>query len=531
MYKCPKCNKTYSVKYAFCEECGTRLEEQKNTKVLSSGQPDGSKIQNTNVENHTQPLQDNQWNQQSQQTGGWNQNQIQQQSGGWNNPMPQQQKKGSNKGLIITIIILLVVLLAGGGVAGWYFYSQSQEDSDDDDDRESRSSDSKKDDEEESDKKEKDEKKESVEDEEEEEEQDVDLLELTDTYLEAMDYLDGYEGTIYQTSDGNIGMTSWDSPEGVLTRVVDDFDGDKEEECLVLTLENDCVVATMYQLADDSLEECDSIVLESSVGVASIAESYTVIYLNPMDKGINISYEHWDSTTVEVADGQDRIYTNLHYKDGSFIRKEEYSGCGSDWSDSEAPSVAAGYLDTTDYYYSDMIYNWNQRRVIPICEIGGVIDEGYIADYTAIASFVASSSGEQLPCGTRLIVDDAPDGTVNLKGKTSVAPSVAAKPAATIAPAATAVPAAGDYVIPDSSVRYLTQAELALYTKDQLRIARNEIYARHGRMFLDEALQAYFNSKSWYIPSIPADAFQQSMLNEVEKANATLILEYENSLP
>lgn len=84
-----------------------------------------------------------------------------------------------------------------------------------------------------------------------------------------------------------------------------------------------------------------------------------------------------------------------------------------------------------------------------------------------------------------------------------------------------------DYVLPDSSTRYLTKADLEGLTKDECRIARNEIYARYGRKFNDEALQAYFNAKSWYKPTMEADAFKEDMLNKYEVANRDLIVEYE----
>lgn len=84
-----------------------------------------------------------------------------------------------------------------------------------------------------------------------------------------------------------------------------------------------------------------------------------------------------------------------------------------------------------------------------------------------------------------------------------------------------------DYVLPFSSSRYITESDLYGLTKEECRIARNEIYARHGRMFKDAELQAYFNSKSWYTPSIPADSFQESMLNVYERENKDVILQYE----
>ena len=42
-------------------------------------------------------------------------------------------------------------------------------------------------------------------------------------------------------------------------------------------------------------------------------------------------------------------------------------------------------------------------------------------------------------------------------------------------------------------------------------IARNEIYARHGRKFNDSELQAYFNSKSWYKGTVNPEDFSTSV--------------------
>ncbi len=84
-----------------------------------------------------------------------------------------------------------------------------------------------------------------------------------------------------------------------------------------------------------------------------------------------------------------------------------------------------------------------------------------------------------------------------------------------------------DYVFPDSDSRYISRSELVSLTDDELRIARNEIYARHGRRFNDPTLQAYFDSKSWYDGTIEADDFDESVLNDYETTNALLIHDYE----
>lgn len=83
------------------------------------------------------------------------------------------------------------------------------------------------------------------------------------------------------------------------------------------------------------------------------------------------------------------------------------------------------------------------------------------------------------------------------------------------------------YVLPQSDSKYLSEMDLYGFTAEECRIARNEIYARHGRMFNDEDLQAYFNLFDWYMPLIEPDDFQESSLNEYEIANRDLIVQYE----
>ena len=86
-----------------------------------------------------------------------------------------------------------------------------------------------------------------------------------------------------------------------------------------------------------------------------------------------------------------------------------------------------------------------------------------------------------------------------------------------------------DYVLPDSSTRLYSNSELKSLTDAQLRIARNEIYARHGRKFNDSALQQYFDGKSWYKGTIAPDAFDISVLNSVERDNLYAIMAVENA--
>ena len=112
------------------------------------------------------------------------------------------------------------------------------------------------------------------------------------------------------------------------------------------------------------------------------------------------------------------------------------------------------------------------------------------------------------------------------------APVTGAVPTSAPAPQTQSAPAGGyldsDYIFPDSSTRELSESEFADKTEWELKVARNEIYARHGRMFDTPELDAHFRSKSWYVPSIPAAQFDdQSTLSTLEIKNATKILNYE----
>uniref|UniRef100_UPI003AB3FDF9 YARHG domain-containing protein n=1 Tax=Eisenbergiella sp. TaxID=1924109 RepID=UPI003AB3FDF9 len=80
-----------------------------------------------------------------------------------------------------------------------------------------------------------------------------------------------------------------------------------------------------------------------------------------------------------------------------------------------------------------------------------------------------------------------------------------------------------EYIFPNSSAAALQESDLLNLSAKQLRIAKNEIYARHGRLFADAELQSYFNGCSWYRGRIEPDEFDEGLLSEQEKANISMI--------
>jgi hypothetical protein len=61
---------------------------------------------------------------------------------------------------------------------------------------------------------------------------------------------------------------------------------------------------------------------------------------------------------------------------------------------------------------------------------------------------------------------------------------------------------------------------------EDLRVLRNEIYARHGRIFKDADLQKYFEAQAWYKPN---PDFKDDQLNAIEASNLAKIKQAEDS--
>ena len=94
----------------------------------------------------------------------------------------------------------------------------------------------------------------------------------------------------------------------------------------------------------------------------------------------------------------------------------------------------------------------------------------------------------------------------------------------------TPTPQPSYYILPDSNSRYLTEADLQNLSWRELSLARNEIYARHGRRFTKDEIQLYFDSQAWYSGTVDPADFQTGSLSRIENANIKLIKDYETRL-
>jgi len=79
-------------------------------------------------------------------------------------------------------------------------------------------------------------------------------------------------------------------------------------------------------------------------------------------------------------------------------------------------------------------------------------------------------------------------------------------------------------LFPQASQRLLSIAELHTMTKQELRIMRNEIFARHGYIFKTSDMKGYFAKQPWYHAQ---SSDVNGMLSNIEQQNVTLIKKYE----
>lgn len=83
------------------------------------------------------------------------------------------------------------------------------------------------------------------------------------------------------------------------------------------------------------------------------------------------------------------------------------------------------------------------------------------------------------------------------------------------------------YILEYSNSTELTRADIDYLSQYEVKLAVYEIFARHGKIFSDQALNEYFQAFNWYHPS---SDFDDSVLNEYEKHNLDLLVSYQRSM-
>lgn len=307
--------------------------------------------------------------------------------------------------------------------------------------------------------------------------------------------LDGVSFTYTKTEDGTWQRSSLDdSPfqtAGNLDFVIRDFDGDGNEELLTYDMEKRdgdwAVTVSMYEQKDGQVQKADTkTLLEKAF---SFCDSGDVRFFLKDDK-----YICMDSglSCFVIADGMQYAVKAYSYNEEKLVEMANEELQGSDFY--EVGHSMTEYVDQLNTMgFSKTAAAVYDRDVLRVCAADSGItflskillhhsyleeDKTWAYDPYAYMEFVEGEEAE-----------DA-------------------------------------YVLPESNEKELSADELRDLGEDRLRIARNEIYARYGRSFQDEALEQYFQKKAWYCQS---ETIDDTVLSETELANRDLILQAEQN--
>lgn len=307
--------------------------------------------------------------------------------------------------------------------------------------------------------------------------------------------LDGVSFEYTKTADGMWQRSSLDDSlfqvAGNLDFVLRDFDGDGSEELLTYDMEKRegdwAVTASIYEQKDGQVQKADTkTLLEKAF---SFCDSGDVRFFLKDDK-----YICMDSglSCFVIADGMQYAVKAYSYNGEKLVEMANEELQGSDFY--EVGHSMTEYVDQLNTMgFSKTAAAVYDRDVLRVCAADSGItflskillhhsyleeDKTWAYDPYAYMEFVEGEEAE-----------DA-------------------------------------YVLPESNEKGLSADELRDLGEDRLRIARNEIYARYGRSFQDEALAQYFQKKAWYCQS---ETIDDTILSEAELANRDLILQAEQN--
>lgn len=91
---------------------------------------------------------------------------------------------------------------------------------------------------------------------------------------------------------------------------------------------------------------------------------------------------------------------------------------------------------------------------------------------------------------------------------------------------------ASEYCIWPTDTKYITYNDLSPFSRNEIMLMRNELYARYGCSFQNEEIRNYFIKQSWYTPDPDRLAvdFNVEQFSEIERTNLETIINYEKAM-
>ena len=335
-------------------------------------------------------------------------------------------------------------------------------------------------------------------------------------------YLYGWTSSLeYKNYNGYLALDQldldWDGSEELLTVRVKQPDENTNQNNLV---------AEVYQYEGDKLRRVAQCTLAEDILTLNAAD--IEVFLVNTDNGIYLCCEENETAGI-LADGTEWNLRTFTYDGSDFVRQTDTGILGSTWEDTDL-AEARDALNAMGLYPAELVTAPIPDQADNLTRIN-TIQRYAVSSMDEIRDYLSNPEDEMMEYGETMFHSYQNENREN-KGQDNFA--VAAEHSdAGQQTASTETISSGDYIIPDSSSRYITEEDLAGLSDYEILLARNEIYARHGRIFVNEELDSYFRSKSWYQPTVSGSDFTEeyaaSVFNEFERANIDTIVKYEKA--
>ena len=209
------------------------------------------------------------------------------------------------------------------------------------------------------------------------------------------------------------------------------------------------------------------------------------------------------------------------------------------------------FSQTTDLKNGDTVqYHWDfseesvKNLAIPLSLKGGSYKvSGLTKEDEKKASDATDSNKEKgseqasLPENEKESTMEQSTVSMEMQADANTQADANAQPGAEGGNVAVQTPATGEYLYAESASRLLTTADVSNFQarypnsmfpgeRSITQMIINEMYARHGYIFKDQALTDYFAQKSWYTPRTADMEEIYPVMNAVEQANVTLLRTY-----
>ncbi len=312
--------------------------------------------------------------------------------------------------------------------------------------------------------------------------------------------------------------------DGIISTSIYDFDQDGHQELLILRLvqnppkEREDFIrtdleASMYEIEGEQVALADRKLLYEGLNIG-MNEFRMEAFVKNTTYGVRLFCE-LDGEVFIVADGHFWYLRALEYADGRFWELSDKSFSESSWE----PEEVLHYVDDARGLGLDVTTLLDLSRGCP-----GIVEQDSRTICLASVERHVNLTYEQYGIHRFQPGETLEYGFTEIRNRVEgqdalhlpapetqeLAPLYAGRPA---------VENGGDYIVPESSSRLLTDDEIARIPQGQLQMAINEIYARNGRRFQNPEIQSYFDGKSWYQGTIDPKNFSEDRLSKIEREN------------